>query len=97
MNTMVPLMLQIMGPFLEKHVRVQVADSRAELAEKLAACGFEKASLPKCIGGNWGYEMFSQWQENRLRYEVRRRQAKDQRLAVSVLHLSLVPFSGTFL
>jgi hypothetical protein len=70
MNTMVPLMLQIMGPFLEKNVRVHVADTRAELAEKLAACGLQKASLPKCIGGNWGYEMFSQWQENRLRYEV---------------------------
>jgi hypothetical protein len=70
MNTMVPLMLQIMGPFLEKHVRVHVADTRAELAEKLVACGFQKTSLPKCIGGEWGYEMFSQWQENRLRYEV---------------------------
>ena len=63
-------MLQIMGPFLEKKVRVHVADSRLELAEKLAACGFDKASLPKCVGGAWGYEMFSQWQENRIRYEV---------------------------
>jgi hypothetical protein len=69
-NTMVPLMLQIMGPFLEKKVRVHVADSRLELAEKLAACGFDKASLPKCVGGAWGYEMFSQWQENRIRFEV---------------------------
>jgi hypothetical protein len=67
---MVPLMLQIMGPFLEKKVRVHVADSRLELAEKLAACGFDKVSLPKCVGGAWGYEMFSQWQENRIRYEV---------------------------
>lgn len=71
LSTMVPLYLQLMGPFLEKKTKVHIAESRAKLCDILVSCGFEKDSLPKCVGGSWGYERFSQWQESRLRYEVR--------------------------
>lgn len=71
LGTLAPLMLRMMKPFMKERTHIHVSDTREELAASLAGLGIKPVSLPKCIGGEWGYEEFSRWQEFRLRYEWR--------------------------
>jgi hypothetical protein len=46
-----------------------VGESKNEIAELLAPYGIIQRLLPKVLGGSFGYDLFTQWQELRLRYE----------------------------
>ena len=48
---------------------VHVGTSRDEIAEQLAVYGIDKTILPRSLGGGFGYDRFTQWQELRIRYE----------------------------
>ena len=48
---------------------VHVGTSRDEILEQLVPYGIEKWILPRSVGGNFGYDRFTQWQELRIRYE----------------------------
>jgi hypothetical protein len=68
MDTMVSHLFQLIGN-LKKRSHVHVADSKEELAKRLLSYDIPIEIIPKCLGGKWGYEEFSKWQEARLRYE----------------------------
>lgn len=48
---------------------VHVGTSRDEITEQLAPYGIGQSILPRCLGGTFGYDRFTQWQELRIRYE----------------------------
>jgi hypothetical protein len=68
-NTLVPLVLKMIGKFVGRQTIVHVGDSAGELRQKLEAYGLAKESLPECMGGTWSYSQFAQWQDVRIRYE----------------------------
>jgi hypothetical protein len=68
-NTLVPLVLRMIGKFVGKQTIVHVGDSAEELRQKLEVYGLAKESLPECMGGTWSYSQFPQWQDIRIRYE----------------------------
>jgi hypothetical protein len=48
---------------------VHVGTSRDEILEQLVPYGIQRAIVPKSLGGDFGYDRFTQWQELRIRYE----------------------------
>jgi hypothetical protein len=57
------------GPIGTSKGLVHVGTSRDEIAEQLAPYAIHQLVLPKFLGGTFGYDRFTQWQELRLRYE----------------------------
>lgn len=62
-------MRQLFGNDGTYKATVHVGTSRDEIAELLASFNIEKSILPRFLGGSFGYDRFTQWQELRIRYE----------------------------
>jgi hypothetical protein len=60
---------QLFGNSLESRTITHSALSREEIVRQLDAYGLSKEGLPKILGGDWGYQKLTQWQELRSRLE----------------------------
>jgi hypothetical protein len=52
------------APFFARQIdgtQVHLRDSPREMLDDLIKLGFEKASLPPCVGGTWSYDNYTQW------------------------------------
>jgi hypothetical protein len=60
---------QLFGNSLESRTITHSALSREEIVRQLDVYGLSKEGLPKSLGGDWGYQKLTQWQELRSRLE----------------------------
>lgn len=60
---------QLFGNSLESRTITHSALSREEIVRQFDAYGLSKEGLPKILGGDWGYQKLTQWQELRSRLE----------------------------
>jgi hypothetical protein len=60
---------QLFGNSLESRTITHNALCREEIVRQLDAYGLSKVGLPKSLGGDWGYQKLTQWQELRSRLE----------------------------
>lgn len=65
----VQLMRGLFGSAGSSKGLVHVGTSRDEIIEHLLPYNIGKDLLPKSLGGGFGYDRFTQWQELRIRYE----------------------------
>ncbi|GKY90619.1 hypothetical protein MPSEU_000035400 [Mayamaea pseudoterrestris] len=68
METMLPVLFRLIGG-LKKRSHVHVGETKEDIVKKLLMYDIPSNIVPKCLGGTWGFEEFSKWQEARLRYE----------------------------
>jgi hypothetical protein len=92
-ETLVPLMLKLVGSLMGKATVVHVADSEAELCEKLEGYDLARKHLPKVLGGKWDYERFAQWQDQMMRYEWEIPAGTGHKDSGYVLEYTVKPFS----
>mmetsp|Transcript_3977 Transcript_3977/g.8002 ORF Transcript_3977/g.8002 Transcript_3977/m.8002 type:complete len:1060 (+) Transcript_3977:157-3336(+) len=69
LDSTVEVMRSLFGSAGKSKGIVHVGTSRDEFAEQLVPYGIEKSILPRYLGGTFGYDRFTQWQELRIRYE----------------------------
>jgi len=69
LDSTVEVMRSLFGSAGKSKGIVHVGTSRDEFAEQLVPYGIDKSILPRYLGGTFGYDRFTQWQELRIRYE----------------------------
>jgi hypothetical protein len=92
-ETLVPLMLKLIGRLSGKLTVVHAADSIAELGKKLEGYGLVIKHLPKELGGTWDDDKFAQWQDQRMRYEWEIPAGTGHKDSGYVLEYTVAPFS----
>lgn len=58
----------VFGPIQPNQLTL-IQGSKERCVVQLEELGLERRSIPKSMGGDWGYESFVQWQELRTRFE----------------------------
>jgi hypothetical protein len=55
-NTTIPLFMQYMWEGYAPVTHTVVSESPQDMLQELLSLGFEKESLPECVGGTWSYD-----------------------------------------
>jgi hypothetical protein len=64
-ETMIPLFMQYLGDNVGRVTQNAVHEAPKDMLQDLLQFGFEKESLPECVGGTWSYDNFAHWVDSR--------------------------------